>query len=217
MPARLPLLLVTCVLSLLAYRAQAEAPPSQLSYVTQLLRYDRNGDGRLDAAEREAMRPKPPEEEQPLAGLPLICEREATGSGGGSASSAATQEQWLEANEQFGPRLQLVARHHQVPAQEPRELEVDQAEAAADQTEGYQPPPPSPQPPQQPAGFNQAVLYRMLKNNQQRQPAAKQVRRAAVFGATIGLTKQQPGPYARSTSCCGPSRATITAYFIAGR
>ncbi len=166
------------------------------SYARLLARYDRNGNGLLEARERAAMLAPVEEDPEPisLAAVPLVCEGETTGGGsGGASSSAAGQDQFAE---QLGVRNVRWRRQQAVGGQPADDGEAQQADAdqlAGEAAHGYPLPSPTPAAPQRPSvQFRNAVQYRMQLNEQQAQARTQPFARAATFGPMLGRTKRYP-------------------------
>ena len=180
------------------------------SFVEWLGRHDQNGNGRIDAHERAALVATDERQRGTDFTLPLICDGPPAVGGGGGSTSTEDQQQLPAsdvARQVRWRRLPFAERQTDDQAQ-PHEPQDDQlaAEAAGQYDSG----PPAPQPPQaQPVRFRRAVQYRMMLNEQQRQPRPQYFARAATFGPTIGLTKRYAA--ARADTCCGCCRATILA------
>lgn len=208
-----------CSVSVLVSSAQGQQSTATGSYALQFLKFDRNGNGKLDPAERAAMNAKPAPAEQPIAGLPLICEGESIGDGGGGGGSSASQtetqhHQHEHAAFQRQAQWRVVRHPLPQPADEPQPNQQLPEGAEDDAAHGYQveapsPAPPTPVPPPS-VGLSKAVQYRLLANRDRQRPRPTQYRQAAVFGATIGLTKRQPSRYLPiQCVCCNSRRSSL--------
>ncbi len=201
---------------ILADQAQGQKPASTNSYAQELLRFDRNGNGKLDEAERAALAAENEPAELPFSGLPLICEGEATGAGGGGGSSVSEIETQVEAQLPAGLGRQAVWRFQRHPLRQPAGAPLreqppqEQAELDANDYQVQTPPIEQPSSPPRSVGLSKAVQYRLLANRERQQTRPTRFRQAAVFGATIGLSKREPARYRPvQSSCCGCTRVDI--------
>ena len=201
--------------AMLATSAQAQLHMPGDSLAARLLRFDRDGNGRIDPHELPAKNESTQHERLPAAGLPLICDAQVYGPGGSGGAVASQQ-----ASESEQP--QAHAANHRQPqrADQPHphdradgEVEESQPHDRRSAVEGGYPvvaePSEQPEPRPRSVGLNKAVQYRLLLNRQQAQPRPQRYRQAATFGAVQGLVKQnryRPVP----DSCCAPTRSSFT-------
>ena len=194
--------------SFVASLACGQSFTSSSSYAAQLIRYDRNGDGRLDERERAAMTPRAEQKEPVRGGLPLICDRQAEGDSLGG-SRLVSEEQQAAALARLREE-ELRAQGAQPQRRQPRADPAADGNAAPPGErvagDGYAPQQPTGQaaPPLPPARMSRSVQYRLIKNEELRQVRANQVRKAATFGRTVGRNKRSLGP--KRSQC----RATIS-------
>ena len=167
------------------------------SIAAQLLLFDCNGNGRIDAAESAAMQAKQQPDEHVSTAPPLICAGNAFGggNGGGGTASEATQEESGNADGihfRRGAHRLGHQREHSPEQAANESLDADLEVSPDSSTNGYpfvEEQPAEPEPLQRSVGLSKAVQYRLLQNRRPTQ-SQRRLRQAAVFGATQGLVKQ---------------------------